>query len=454
MRLPTTHAPLDYREHNNGYTSPGPPHPESKMPIAIVGMSCRFPGDATDLERLWQLCAEGRSAWSEIPEDRFKHTAFFHPQPENRGTSNVLGGHFLKDDVSLFDASFFNFSSEVASSMDPQFRLQLESTFEALEGAGIPISKLAATQTSVFAALCFRDYHDSLMRDPDTLPRLFMTGNGAAMMSNRLSHFFDLRGASVTVDTGCSSALAALHLACQGLRAGDASMAIVGGANVMLNPDWFQAMSSLGFLGADGKSNSFDCRAAGYGRGEGVATIILKPLEHALRDGDPIRAIIRETALNQDGKTSTITSPSQEAQEAIIRTCYRNAGLDPLSTSYVEAHGTGTKSGDPIEGGAIAAVLGINRPVEKPLFIGSVKSNIGHLEAASGLAAIIKVALAFEKGFIPPSINFEQPNPAVQLDKWNLKVRNIETDADNQLTGTRFLRSLKPGPPVKSNEPQ
>jgi acyl transferase domain-containing protein/NADPH:quinone reductase-like Zn-dependent oxidoreductase len=286
----------------------------------------------------------------------------------------------------------------------------------------VPISQLAGSNTAVFAGAFFRDYHDALMRDPETLPRYFMTGNGAAMVSNRLSHFFDLRGPSVTVDTGCSTALTALHLACQSMRVGETTMAMVGGVNVMLNPDMFVSMSNLGLLGPDGRSYTFDQRAKGYGRGDGVATILLKPLADALKDGDPVRAVIRETALNQDGKTPTITSPSQEAQEELIRTCYRNAGLNPADTAYVEAHGTGTATGDPIETGAIGEVMGRGRRADQPLLIGSVKSNLGHLEAASGLAAIIKVAMAFEKGVIPPNFDFKVGNPGILFDKWRLTV--------------------------------
>ncbi|KAL9123055.1 MAG: hypothetical protein Q9187_000382 [Circinaria calcarea] len=391
---------------------------EATLPIAIVGMSCRFPGGASSPTKLWQLCAEGRSAWSEIPEDRFNQRAFYHPQGENMGTSNVLGGHFLKDDISLFDASFFNFSAEVASVSTLRAVLKPKKT-------GIPIEKIAGTSTSVFAGAFFRDYHDSLMRDPELLPRYFMTGNGSAMISNRISHFFDLGGPSVTVDTGCSTGLTALHLACQSIRTGDSNLAVVAGASIIINPDMFISMSNLGLLGSDGKSYSFDARASGYGRGEGVATLILKPLHEALKDGDPVRAVIRETLLNQDGKSPTITSPSQAAQEELIRTCYKKAGLDPINTTYVEAHGTGTISGDPIEAGAIGSVFGQRRPTEKPLYIGSIKSNIGHLEAASGLASVVKTVLAFEKGFIPPSINFEKPNPAILFKEWNLKVPRL-----------------------------
>ncbi|OCL05917.1 reducing type I polyketide synthase [Glonium stellatum] len=421
----------------NGFSSHAVAHemarngcPEAEMPIAIIGMSCRFPGNVTSPEKLWKLCADGKSAWSEIPEDRFNKEAFYHPQSEKRTTgakTNVIGGHFLTEDLSLFDAAFFNMTAEVASTMDPQCRLQLESVFEALESAGIPLEKIAGTETSVFAGAFFRDYMDSLMRDPDTFPRYVMTGNGATMMSNRISHFFDLRGPSMTVDTGCSTGLVALHQACQSLRTGDSKMSIVGGANVMINPDIFILMSSLNFLSPDGKSYAFDSRAAGYGRGEGVGTVILKPLRDALRDGDPVRAVIRQSALNQDGKTQTITSPSQKAQEELIRACYRAAGLRPSDTAYVEAHGTGTQAGDPVEAGAIGAVFGEGRSSEKPLFMGSVKTNVGHMETASGFASIIKVALALEKGFIPPSINFENPNEKIPLKKWKLKIpRRLE----------------------------
>lgn len=222
------------------------PKDSAVMPIAIIGMGCKCPGDATSPERLWQLCADGRSAWSEIPKNRFNAKALYHPNGEKPGASNVLGAHFLKEDISLFDASFFNFSTEVASSMDPQFRLQLESTFEALENAGVSLKDMAGSNTSVFMGSFFHDYYDAMMRDPEVLPRYCLTGNGSAMISNRVSHFFDLRGPSMTVDTGCSTGMTALHLACQSLRTGESDTAIVGGANILLNPDNFVAMSCLG----------------------------------------------------------------------------------------------------------------------------------------------------------------------------------------------------------------
>ncbi|KAF4951264.1 hypothetical protein FSARC_12963, partial [Fusarium sarcochroum] len=413
---PTASA-VDDVDMMNGHAST-----PATTPIAIIGLGCRFPGDATSPEKFWELVSESRGAWSEIPEDRFNAASFQHPEPSKIGSSNVWGGHFLKEDVSLFDASFFNLSAEVAASMDPQTRLQLETVFEASEDAGITLSQLAGSQTSVFAALWVREYHDSMMRRPESLPRYYLTGNGGAMASNRVSHFFDLKGASATIDTACSSSLTALHLACQSLRTGDSTMSIVGGVNLILNPDMFIALSTLGMAGAQGRSYSFDQRAEGFGRGEGVAALLLKPLKDALRDGDPIRAVIRETALNQDGRTPTITSPSQSAQEELIRTCYKRAGLNPLDTAYVETHGTGTMVGDSIEAGAIGEVLAKGRPADKPLLIGSVKSNIGHLEAASGLAAVVKVALALEHGLIPPNYDFVQESEKIPFADLGIRV--------------------------------
>ncbi|KAI9879283.1 MAG: hypothetical protein M1830_009013 [Pleopsidium flavum] len=409
---------------------------DSRVPVAIIGMSCRFAGDVSDPEKLWQLCADGRSAWSEIPSSRFNLDGVYHPNFEKPNTTNVRGGHFLTEDIALFDASFFNLSSETAASMDPQFRLQLESTYEALESAGITLQEVAGSNTSVFAGAFFRDYHDSHLRDPETLPRFLLMGVGSAMASNRISHFYDLRGASMSVDTGCSTTLTALHQACQSLRTGESDI------NVILNVSQIDTIpvatpnEYLRLLSPAGKSYAFDSRASGYGRGEGSATVILKRLDDALRDGDPIRAVIRGSGLNQDGKTETITTPSQEAQEELIRACYRKAGLDPSHTAYFEAHGTGTPTGDPIEARAVASVFQDKRLSEQPLRMGSIKTNIGHTETASGLASIIKVALALEKGQIPPSINFEKPNEKLHLEEWNLKVpTQLESWPDS--TGVR-----------------
>ncbi|KAK3681631.1 hypothetical protein B0T22DRAFT_299554 [Podospora appendiculata] len=390
-------------------------------PIAIIGLSCKFAGDASNPAKLWDMLAEGRNAWSEIPSTRFNPKGVYHPDSERLSTSHVKGAHFIQEDVGLFDAPFFNYSAETAAALDPQYRIQLESTYEALENAGISMSQIAGSDTSVYAGIFTHDYHEGIIRDEDNLPRFLPIGTLSAMASNRISHFFDLRGASMTVDTGCSTGLVALHQAVLGLRTGEASMSIVSGANLMLTPDIFKVFSSLGMLGPDGKCYAFDARANGYGRGEGVGTVVIKRLRDAVAAGDPIRAVIRETFLNQDGKTETITSPSQSAQEALMRECYRRAGLSPQDTQYFEAHGTGTPTGDPIEARAIAAVFGGPERTEK-LRIGSIKTNIGHTEAASGLAGLIKVVLALEKGQIPPSVNFDKPNPKLKLDEWGLKV--------------------------------
>ncbi|KAJ5425434.1 hypothetical protein N7465_000504 [Penicillium sp. CMV-2018d] len=394
---------------------------DDNMPIAIIGMGCRFPGGIDSPRALWELCATARNTWSEIPRERFSSEGFYHPRTENLGSFNCKGAHFLDEDVSEFDAAFFNFTADMSNSMDPQLRMLLETVFEALESAGLPLDQIAGSRTSVFAGTCFRDYHDMLMRDTDNLPRHFLSGNMMTMTANRISHFFDLTGPSVSVDTACSTALTALHLACQTLRTREASMAIIGGANLLLDLGTFIGLSNLGLLGPDGKSYSLDARAQGYGRGEGVASLLIKPLCEALADGDPIRAVIRGTGLNQDGKTVTLTSPSQSAQEALIRECYKRAGLDPRDTAYIEAHGTGTITGDTTELSAIGAALGVEGEERGPLLVGSIKANMGHLEAASGMAAVIKAVVMLEAGQVPPHAMIGEPNPRVDFDGLNLK---------------------------------
>ncbi|PYH88738.1 polyketide synthase [Aspergillus ellipticus CBS 707.79] len=391
-------------------------------PLAIVGMACRFSGGATSPEKLWEMIVERRSGWTEIPSARFDAAGLYHPNGERVGTTHVKGGHFLEEDIARFDASFFGMPAETASAMDPQYRMELEIVYEALESAGIPMESLRGTNTSVYGGVMFRDYHDTHSRDPDTLPRYFMTGNAATMASNRISHFYDLCGPSMSVDTGCSTTLTALHLACQNLRRGESDLAVVTGASLMITPDIFLSMSNIGFLSPDGISYAFDSRANGYGRGEGVAALLVKRLDDALRDGDPIRAVLRETGVNQNGKTPSITAPRQAAQEALIRQCYARVGLDPSQTGYVEAHGTGTPTGDPLEVGALAEALGRNRSSEQPLYLGSVKANIGHTEAASGLASIIKVALALEKGQIPPNTQLKTLNSQLRLGERNIEI--------------------------------
>ncbi|KAI0126592.1 putative polyketide synthase [Xylariales sp. AK1849] len=393
-------------------------------PIAIIGMSCRFPADATSPERLWQMVANAQEAWSKWPADRFNSDAFYHPNPERGGTFNTLGGHFLNQNMADFDATFFSITPTEAKALDPQQRLQLESVYEALENAGIPIEQVCGTKTGVFIGTSNHDYEHMLLRDPDSLPIYHAVGVSASIMANRISYFFDLRGPSVTVDTACSSSLVALHQACQSLRLGESKTAIVGGANLILEPGMLIPMSTLKFFSPEGKCYTYDHRASGYGRGEGVGTVILKPLRDALRDGDTIRCVIRSTGVNSDGRTAGLMLPNGGAQEALIRSTYGEAGLDPGLTRYVESHGTGTRAGDPIESSALGRVFGAAsmRLGTPPVRVGSIKTNIGHLENASGIAGLIKSVLSVEKGLIPPNSNFEKAGDRISLGEENLQV--------------------------------
>ncbi|KAF3760416.1 hypothetical protein M406DRAFT_86125 [Cryphonectria parasitica EP155] len=398
-------------------------------------MACRFSGGIDSPDKLWEFVSQGRSAWSNVDETRFRHEAFYHKRNDGYSNSFIKGGYFLQEDVALFDNSFFSLTADAAAAMDPQIRMQLELTFEAMESAGIPMEKLVGTDTAVFSGTFTHDYHDNLLADPLRLPRTFITSTYAAMMANRISYFFDLKGPSAAVDTGCSTSLVALHMAAQSLRAGETSCAIVGGSCLDFNPEIFSSLSSLGTCGPDGKCYAFDHRAHGYGRGEGLATIIVKRLDDALADGDPICAVIREAGLNQDGKTATITSPDQEAQRRLIEACYQRAGLDPSETAVVEAHGTGTKQGDRAEARAIGEAISRTRPADKPVYLASVKTNLGHTEATSGLASLIKMAKSLEHGKVAPSINFERPNPEIDLEALRLKIP--QTLEDWPLPGIR-----------------
>ncbi|KAL8963122.1 MAG: hypothetical protein Q9193_000576 [Seirophora villosa] len=306
--------------------------------------------------------------------------------------------------------------------MDPQQRLLLETTYEALENAGITLEAIAGHNTGVYVGATQIDYAALLYQDVQDIPVYQSTGTAANILSNRISYFFNLKGPSWTMDTACSSSLAALHSACQSLRSGEIKQAIVGGAHIMLSPDTMVGMSMLRLFGDHGRSYTYESRATGYGRGEGVVSLILKPLQDAIRDGDNVRAIIRNTGANQDGKTNGITFPSCDAQAKLIESVYEAAGLDPLETDYVEAHGTGTAAGDPVEAEALARSLTQKRVPEKPLIVGPVKSNVGHLEAASGLAAMVKTTMALEQDLIPPNFDFEEANQAIRLEKWKLKV--------------------------------
>lgn len=335
---------------------------------------------------------------------------------------NNRAGHFLKDDIAAFDASFFSISPAEAISIDPMQRMLLEVVYEALENGGIPLHKLAGTKTGCFVGSFTTDYYQTLNRDLEIIPKYSATGIRQAVLSNRVSYYFDLKGPSITLDTACSSSLVAVHLACQSIRSGESKMAIVGATNAIFSPDIQIEMTNLHFLSPDSTCYTFDERANGYARGEGVAALILKPLQDALSDGDTIRAVIRGTAVNSDGNTSGITLPSKDAQISLIRSAYSVAGCEMSATGYIEAHGTGTPAGDPLEMSAIGATLGQSQYEDGKLWIGSVKPNIGHLEGASGLAGLIKATLSVEKGVIAPNICFETGNPNIDFEGWRLRI--------------------------------
>ncbi|KAM7203575.1 hypothetical protein V8F33_002195 [Rhypophila sp. PSN 637] len=391
--------------------------------IAVIGLSCRFPGEAATAQGFWNLLKNGLSGFSESTT-RYNAEAFQHPQTQGtrQNVIPVKGGYFLKQDPYVFDAAFFNITATEAIALDPRQRIAMEVAYEALENAGITLSDVKGTQTSCFLGVSMSDYRDAISRDFGNFPKYQILGISDEMIANRISHFLDIHGPSATVQSACSSSLVAAHVACQSLRSGDANMAIAGGVGMITLTDGSMHLTNLGFLNPKGESRSFDADANGYGRGEGCGVVILKRLDDAIRDGDTIRAVIRGTGLNSDGWTQGVTMPSLEAQAALIKQVYEANGLDFSSTQYVEAHGTGTKVGDPIETKAIYSTIGQPSPNRKKLYVGSLKPNIGHLEAAAGVASIIKGVLSLERGLIPPNINFDKPNPKIPLDEWNLVV--------------------------------
>ncbi|KAI3300122.1 hypothetical protein DTO002I6_845 [Penicillium roqueforti] len=393
------------------------------QPIAIIGYSCRLPGQVTSPSELWELCTRARSGWSPIPKDRFSVEAFHHPNSSKIGSFNPKGGYFLDEDIAQFDAPFFNLTVQEATAMDPQQRLLLECAYEALESAGIPKENFARRNVSVFAGGNFADYELNNDRDTETIPMHQATGCAASLQSNRISYFFDLRGPSVTVDTACSSSLVALHYAVQSLRSGESKEALVAGCHLNIVPDIWVSMSMSQLFNDEGKTFSFDERAtSGFARGEGSGVVILKPLDAALRDKDPVRAVVVHSGVNQDGRTQGITLPNGQAQEELIRQVYKEANINPDECGFVEMHGTGTKAGDPIEAAAVHAALGKNRTPRNPLYIGSVKSNIGHLEGASGIIAIIKAAMMLDRELMLPNAEFKKANPNIPMSDWNMKV--------------------------------
>ncbi|MER7973655.1 polyketide synthase, partial [Streptomyces sp. NPDC096080] len=387
----------------------------AEEPIAVVGMAGRFPG-APDVDSLWTLLMDRREAVRPVPADRWDAAL----QHDPRLRVPAVGG-FL-DDIDLFDAGFFGISPREAAAMDPQQRLLLEVGWQALEDAGQRASDLAGTRTGVYVATVWHDYE--LLRRARGAGHTAHTlvGSGRDILANRLSYFMKLRGPSLAVDTGCSSGLVALDLAARALRAHDIEAALVGSANLMMDPHVSVGLTHFGGLSPDGRCASFARSANGFVRGEGVAAVCLKTLSRALRDGDRVHGVLVSTLTNNDGGGASLVSPSQEGQEDLLRRSYGPRTVPATALSYVEAHGTGTKRGDPTEAGALGTVLGRARPHGDPLPIGSVKTNIGHLEGSSGLAGLIKVLLSLRHRIVPPSLHAEELNPRIPFDDLNLTV--------------------------------
>lgn len=390
-------------------------------PIAIVGLGLRFPGGANDAETFWQLLHNGVDAISPFPKDRGDIEPYYNADSAMPDRMLTRNGGFIEN-VEQFDPHFFGIAPREAISMDPQQRLLLETSWEALEGAGQAPDKLNGSQTGVFFGISSSDYFRLAFPDPDNTELYPITGNAFSVAAGRLSYILGLQGPSIALDTACSSSLVAVHLACQSLRAGECNLALAGGVNLILSPEVTLSFANAQMMAADDHCKTFDAAADGYVRGEGCAVVVLKRLSDALANGDNILALIRGSAVNQDGRSSGLTAPNGPSQEAVIRQAVTNAGVEPSQVSYVETHGTGTPLGDPIEVQALAAALGEGRAPEQKLIIGSVKTNIGHLEAAAGIAGLVKVVLALQNQEIPPHLNLRQLNPYIAWDKIPVEV--------------------------------
>jgi acyl transferase domain-containing protein/acyl carrier protein len=390
--------------------------------IAIVGIGCRFPGGADDPDAFWDLLWRGVDGTCDIPQGRWNVDEYFDPEPGAAGKMYVRRGGFLGD-VAGFDHDFFGISPREAARMDPQQRLLLEVASEALERAGLNVKALEGSQTGVFVGVSGSDYARHLAGLGNArIDPYFVTGNALNAIPGRLCYILGLQGPAMAVDTACSSSLVALHLACQALRTGDCDTALACGVNLMLCPDAMVATSQAHMLSPDGRCKTFDASADGYARGEGCGVVVLKRLADALADHDRVHAVVRGSAVNHDGASSGFTVPNGAAQQAVIARALAVAGIEPREIAYVETHGTGTVLGDPIELAALASALGEGRSIEDPLLVGAVKTNIGHLESAAGIASVIKVALSLSRGLIPPHLHLRRPNPHFAWDKMPVAV--------------------------------
>ncbi|KAH9815752.1 Polyketide synthase protein [Teratosphaeria destructans] len=418
----------------------------AKEAIALVGSSCRLPGGAASPSKLWELFAEPRNVVQEIPPSRFNTKAFYHQDSQHHGSTNAKYAYLLEDDPRAFDREFFNISPKEVEAMDPQQRCLLEVVYEGLESAGYTMSQLRGSNTGVFVGAMSSDHQHVAMRGLDSLPQYHSTGSCMSVLANRISYVFDWRGASVFVDTACSSSLVALHQAIQALRNGELNMAVAAGSNLILGPEVFISHSKLNMLSPNGRSNMWDSRADGYTRGEGFVALFVKTLSQAIEDGDSIECIIRETGVNSDGRTPGLTMPSAAAQTRLIQETYLRCGLDPTEPKdrpqFFEAHGTGTPAGDPIEARAIhdAFFPSRTRRIDdtQQIYVGSIKTVVGHTEGTSGLAAVLKAALALQHAQIPANLNFRELNPNIRPCYDRLKIPT----------------ALMPWPVISQNQPR
>ncbi|OBH19908.1 type I polyketide synthase [Mycolicibacter sinensis] len=402
-------------------STPEPGRLGSDEPVAVIGLGCRFPGDIDSPEALWQFLIDGGNAVTEVPADRWAPFDDGSPETTSAIARTTRWGSFLSD-IAAFDAEFFEISSREAVKMDPQQRLLLEVAWEALEHAGIPATSLRRSQTGVYVGASITEYGCHASADLQGVDAWSNAGGALSIIANRLSYFLDLRGPSVTVDTACSSSLVALHLACRSLRTGECDTAIAGGVNLLMSPAVFRGFDQSGALSTTGACHAFDAEADGFVRGEGCGVVVLKRLSDARRDGDRVLAVVRGSAINQDGHSNGLLAPNPAAQMAVLRSAYADAGIAPQEVDYVETHGTGTLLGDPIEARALGTVLGRGRPADAPLLLGAAKSNLGHLEAAAGMVGFIKSVLAVQRGQIPRNLHFNTPNPHIAFDQLRLKV--------------------------------
>jgi myxalamid-type polyketide synthase MxaE and MxaD len=433
---------------------------ERTEPIAIIGIGCRFPGGADGPDTFWPLLRNGFDAISEVPPDRWDVNAYYDPDPSKPGRMCTRWGGFL-DNVDRFDASFFNISPREASLMDPQQRLLLEVAYEALEDAGQSNIRIAGSRTGVFVGIYNTDY----LRFQHQDEAYAAIGNSLGIAAGRLAYTFDLQGPTMLIDTLCSSSLVAVSLASHSLRQRECNLALAGGVNLILSPVSTIMSSRLMALAPDGRCKTFDARANGYVRSEGCGVVVLKRLSEALADRDRIWAVVRGAAVNQDGRSTALTAPNVLSQQAVLRQALADAQVAPQQVDYIEAHGTGTSLGDPIEIEALKSVYGRPRPNADVCSIGSVKTNLGHAEAAAGIAGLIKAALALKHGVIPPHVNFRELNPRIDLHDTPFVIPTVERPwpaKDNQsrfaavssfgLSGTNAHVVLEQAPPANRKE--